>query len=220
VTPPATAMSGASIDRLARSLRASTVDQVQRALSAEGEGRGDLDPVMCPDGLRVGMDLVPVADVAASVDRLGHRYLYRVFTPHERACARIGPRGEAVVPSTEPSEVVPLDLGGRAEDGMSALYSMQSLAGRFAAKEAAVKVLRPRGARPEWRSIEVRRAVGGWCELRLSGLAARLADEAGLTALAVSVTHEPMMAAACVVAMSKGGATVWHQTPSPERKGM
>ena len=220
MTPPATAMSGASIDRLARSLRASTVDQVQRALSAEGEGRGDLDPVMCPDGLRVGMDLVPVADVAASVDRLGHRYLYRVFTPHERACARIGPRGEAVVPSTEPSEVVPLDLGGRAEDGMSALYSMQSLAGRFAAKEAAVKVLRPRGARPEWRSIEVRRAVGGWCELRLSGLAARLADEAGLTALAVSVTHEPMMAAACVVAMSKGGATVWHQTPSPERKGM
>ena len=65
MTPPATAMSGASIDRLARSLRASTVDQVQRALSAEGEGRGDLDPVMCPDGLRVGMDLVPVADVAA-----------------------------------------------------------------------------------------------------------------------------------------------------------
>lgn len=219
MTPPATAMSGASIDRLARSLRASTVDQVQRALSAEGEGRGDLDPVMCPDGLRVGMDLVPVADVAASVDRLGRRYLYRVFTPHERACARIGPRGDAVL-STESSDVLPVDLGGRAGDGMSALYSMQSLAGRFAAKEAAVKVLRPRGARPEWRSIEVRRAVGGWCELRLSGLAARLADEAGLTALAVSVTHEPMMAAACVVAMSKGGAAVWHQTPSPERKGM
>jgi len=174
---------------------------------------------MCPDGLRVGMDLVPVADVAASVDRLGRRYLYRVFTPHERACARIGPRGEAVL-STESSDVLPVDLGGRAGDGMSALYSMQSLAGRFAAKEAAVKVLRPRGARPEWRSIEVRRAVGGWCELRLSGLAARLADEAGLTALAVSVTHEPMMAAACVVAMSKGGAAVWHQTPSPERKGM
>ena len=106
------------------------------------------------------MDLVPVADVAASVERLGRRYLYRVFTPHERACARIGRRERPVRPAPTRHE---------------------SLAARFAAKEAAVKVLRPTGARPEWRSIEVHRAVGGWCELRLSGLAARLAAEAGIT---------------------------------------
>ncbi len=127
--------------------------------------------------LRVGVDLVPVADVAASVDRLGRRYLYRIFTPHERACARVDA------------------MGGHHPSG----YSAESLAARFAAKEAAVKVLRPSGPRPEWRTIEVRRMDGGWCELRLSGLAASLAAQAGITTLAVSVTHEPMMAAACVV---------------------
>jgi holo-[acyl-carrier protein] synthase len=104
-------------------------------------------------------------------------------------------------------------------DRSSRPYSTQSLAGRFAAKEAAVKVLRPRGARPEWRSIEVHRVIGGWCELRLSGLAARLAAEAGVTTLAVSITHEPMMAAACVVAMSRGDATVWHRKSPPGQKG-
>ena len=136
------------------------------------------------DPLRVGVDLVPVADVAASVDGLGRRYLYRVFTPHERACARVDA------------------LGGPNLSG----YSVESLAARFAAKEAAVKVLRPVGARPEWRSIEVRRTEGGWCELRLTGLAASLAAEAGITTLAVSVTHEPMMAAACVVGTVGGGS--------------
>ena len=59
-------------------------------------------------------------------------------------------------------------------------YSYESLAARFAAKEAMVKVLRPVGARPEWRDIEVHRADSGWCEIRLSGRAAAMADEAGI----------------------------------------
>jgi holo-[acyl-carrier protein] synthase len=212
VISTATTMSGASVDRMAMSLRAATLEQMHRALSADGYG-ADPMAVTPSDSLRVGMDLVPVADVAASVDRLGRRYLYRVFTPHERACARLSNGGE------------PLPATGSADgdtgrvDRLSTAYSMQSLAGRFAAKEAAVKVLRPREARPEWRSIEVHRVDGGWCELRLSGLAARLAAEAGLTTLAVSVTHEPMMAAACVVAMSRGDATVRHRKSPPEQKG-
>jgi holo-[acyl-carrier protein] synthase len=78
---------------------------------------------------------------------------------------------------------------------------MESLAARFAAKEATVKVLRPVGIRPEWRTIEVHRVEEGWCELRLSGLAAALAAEAGIRQLAVSLTHESLMAAACVVGM-------------------
>lgn len=151
--------------RLVESLEAETLHPAPRSDDASS------------DPLRVGVDLVPVADVAASVDRLGRRYLYRVFTPHERACARVDAR-RGLHPSG---------------------YSMESLAARFAAKEAAVKVLRPVGPRPEWRTIEVRRTDGGWCELRLSGLAASLATQAGIATLAVSLTHEPMMAAACVV---------------------
>jgi holo-[acyl-carrier protein] synthase len=158
---------------------AATLSRRRIVESLEAERlRPSASPRQAPsEPLRVGVDLVPVADVAASVDRLGRRYLYRLFTPHERACARVDA------------------LGGHHPSG----YSVESLAARFAAKEAAVKVLRPVGPRPEWRSIEVRRTDGGWCELRLSGLAASLAAQAGITTLAVSVTHEPMMAAACVV---------------------
>jgi holo-[acyl-carrier protein] synthase len=74
------------------------------------------------------------------------------------------------------------------------------LAGRFAAKEAAIKVLRPIGARPEWRAIEVRRCASGACDLVLSGTAALLAAEAGITSLAVSLTYERDIAAAVVIA--------------------
>src|ERR1022692_689389 len=93
---------------------------------AEGS-RGDRSPA-----IRVGVDLVALADVMASVERFGDRYLQRIFTPHEIACCR-------------------LDLGPR--DPVRR-YSLESLAARFAAKEATVKVLRPIGPRPEWRSIE------------------------------------------------------------------
>jgi holo-[acyl-carrier protein] synthase len=117
--------------------------------------------------IRVGADLASVADVAASIDRFGQRYLSRLFTDHELA-----------------------STGGRAE----------SLAARFAAKEATIKVLRPVDANPDWRSIEVRRDASGACDLHLSGAAARMAAAAGITELAVSLTHEGGLAAAVVVA--------------------
>jgi len=201
-------MPAGSRARMVELLRSETVDQVVRTSTG---GRGPAAPGggSVPGSLRVGVDLVPVADVAESVARLGRRYLYRVFTPHERACARVGGRRPARGrhgPSVH-----------EAVDGVG--YSMESLASRFAAKEAAVKVLRPMGARPEWRSIEVRRVDGGWCELRLTGLAADLAAEAGITTLAVSVTHEPMLAAACVVGMRTGAAPAWRRTPPPDRRG-
>jgi holo-[acyl-carrier protein] synthase len=118
------------------------------------------------------MDLVSVAEVADSVSTTGQRYLDRVYTAHEQACCP-----------------------GRPE------VAAAGLAARFAAKEAVVKVLRPVGPRPPWRSIEVRRSAGGACELSLSGAAQRLASEAGISELAVSLTHEGPWAAAVVVAV-------------------
>jgi holo-[acyl-carrier protein] synthase len=78
------------------------------------------------------------------------------------------------------------------------------LAARFAAKEATMKVLRPRDERPDWRTIEVRRDPGGWCELALSGSAARLAHDAAIDSLSVSLSHEAGMANAVVVATLLG----------------
>jgi holo-[acyl-carrier protein] synthase len=127
-------------------------------------------------GVRVGVDLVVVAEVAEAVEHFGDRYLHRLFTPHELVSCWAG--------------------GG---------YSAQSLAARFAAKEATVKVLRPVGARPEWRSIEVHRSEGGWCDLRLTGRAAALAAAGCIDGWAVSLTHESMMAAAVVVGTVSGG---------------
>jgi holo-[acyl-carrier protein] synthase len=68
----------------------------------------------------------------------------------------------------------------------------ERLAERFAAKEAALKVLREADEPVPWREIEVRGTT-----LRLSGRAAELAAE---LQLAVSVSHEGPVAAAVVVA--------------------
>lgn len=126
-------------------------------------------------GVRVGTDLVPVDQVAESVAQFGDRYVGRIYTEHEVSCCRGTPSVVAA-----------------------------GLAARFAAKEATVKVLRPVGHQPDWRSIEVRRDPAGWCSLSLSGEAARMADEQGISDLAVSLTHEGGMAAAVVVAICGG----------------
>ena len=129
-----------------------------------------------PPEVRVGLDLVDVADVADSVRRFGDRYVTRIYTDHEIACCRRADRGAS-----------------------GPTYAMESLAARFAAKEAVLKVLRPVEVQPAWRSIELHRMTGGWCEIRLSGRAAELAAEAGIEGLTVCLSHESTLAAAVVV---------------------
>ncbi len=154
----------------------STLAPVLRGASASAR-RNELVARLSADlaevgGIRVGVDLVDVCDVAGSIAVHGAHYLERIFTLHELDCCRRNGGG----------------------------YVTEALAARFAAKEAVVKVLRPRGARPEWRSIEVCRDTAGWCEIRLGGRAADLAEDAGIGELAVSISHEPDVAAAVVVA--------------------
>ena len=124
--------------------------------------------------IRVGADVVAVQQVAASVENFGTRYLERVYTEHELNCC-----------------------------GGSPTVRAASLAARFAAKEATIKVLRPSGHQPDWRSVEVRRHADGWCTIALTGHAAALADRAGIGELAVSLTHEGDVAAAVVVALCR-----------------
>ena len=123
----------------------------------------------------MGMDVVTIEEVADSLAIFGDRYVGRLFTEHEVASCR-----------------------------GSASSVAAGLAARFAAKEAAIKVLRPSTHQPEWRSIEVRRHPNGWCALHLSDSAARLAREQGISDMAVSLTHDRAIAAAVVVALVDG----------------
>ena len=117
--------------------------------------------------LRVGIDLVRAATVAASIAEHGDAYLRRVYTPQEVADCKADPL---------------------------------RLAARFAAKEATMKVLAPApDAAVPWPSIEVVRNAPGAPSIRLHGPAAALAATAGLTAFALSFTHEDEYAAAVVV---------------------
>jgi holo-[acyl-carrier protein] synthase len=127
-------------------------------------------------GLRVGIDLVQISQVIGSIDRFGDRFVQRLFTPDEIAYCRAEPKAAG-----------------------------ERFAARFAAKEATVKVLRPEGGHPDPRSIEVRRAPSGYCELVLHGEAQAMATRAGLGDLAVSMSHEADLATAIVIASPRRG---------------
>ncbi len=124
------------------------------------------------DGCRVGIDMIAVHSIEEAIGVHGERYLRRIFTEHE-------------LDSCE------------TEQG----YSAPSLAARWAAKEAVIKVLQPAEGQPEWTSMEVRRTAGGATRIELSGTAATLAEAAGITSLALSLTHEGPFAAAVVFAL-------------------
>ena len=125
--------------------------------------------------VRVGIDLVSVESVARSLDGpLRGRYLARIYTRAEVAAC------------TTPRGVDPA-----------------MLAARFAAKEAALKVIAAGDQGISFRDIEVlgRRARNP--RLALHGRAAQLAADAGLTGLSLSVTHDDILAAAFVVAQCR-----------------
>jgi holo-[acyl-carrier protein] synthase len=120
----------------------------------------------------VGIDLVMVSRIEASLAQFGERFLRRVFTEREVAYAIASPARTA-----------------------------ERLASRFAAKEATIKALDLADHGVGWRQIEVARDVSGSCRLILHGAARAAADEAGVAEVSVSLTHEGDYAAAVVVAV-------------------
>lgn len=122
--------------------------------------------------VRVGADLIQVETVRESIDRFGSRYLERVFTAAE------------------------IEYCQRSDAEMHRRF-----AARFAAKEAVLKVLRPDQHWFDWRSIEITKAPGGWCEVELHGPARELAKQAGIMDWSLSLSHEDSYALATVSAM-------------------
>ncbi len=119
----------------------------------------------------VGIDLVSADEVRDSIRDHGDQYLQRVYTDTE------------ISDCTGPGAV-----------------DAARLAARFAAKEATFKALGVGSQAVSWRDVEVLRGARGEAELSLSGQAAAFARTAGITHLALSITHERECAAAVVIA--------------------
>src|SRR5215471_766351 len=79
------------------------------------------------------------------------------------------------------------------------------LTARFAAKEAAIKLLAPDDVEPPWQSIEVRTSPSGAPSLVLHDEAADLARQRGIGPISVSLSHGAGVGTATVVALGQGG---------------
>src|SRR6267378_2911381 len=118
----------------------------------------------------LGVDLTEVDRIEAAIERRGRPFLERLFTPAEIAYCEAH--------------------RDRAE----------RFAGRFAAKEAAMKALGTGWARGvRWVDIEVVREPGGKPTLKLYGAACAIADGLGVKNMALTITHTGNMALALVI---------------------
>jgi holo-[acyl-carrier protein] synthase len=120
--------------------------------------------------LGIGVDLCEVDRIEAAIARHGERFLARIYTPEERAYCE------------------------------SKLNRMERFAGRFAAKESAMKALGTGWSRSvAWRDFEVARAASGQPIIRLHGAAKEIAEKLGVRRALVTITHTTSMAMAQVV---------------------
>ena len=119
-----------------------------------------------------GIDLVDFPRIEEMVSRHGERFLDRIFTAEEQ---------------------------GYAESNRN---RMEKLAGRFAAKEAVLKLLGTgwRG-KIAWTDIEVLNTTSGRPEVRLDGEVKRIAGELGVKQISISITHTGNFAIASAVAL-------------------
>ena len=121
----------------------------------------------------LGLDLARIERLEAAFERHGERLLERLFTPAERAYCE-----------------------RRAQ-------RFTHYAGRFAVKEAIMKLLGTGWARGvRWVDLEVTREPGQAPQARLHGVAKRLARERGIDRVHVTITHDAGLAAAVAVGES------------------
>jgi holo-[acyl-carrier protein] synthase len=119
--------------------------------------------------LLLGLDLTEVSRVARILERWNERFIARVFQPGELRRTRRHPRAFA-----------------------------EHVAGRFAAKEAAMKALGTGWRGVAFREIVIEREASGKPRLSLRGRALDRARALGVTAAEISITHTADLAAAVV----------------------
>jgi holo-[acyl-carrier protein] synthase len=120
--------------------------------------------------LGMGSDLAEIDRIQQSVERYGVRFLERVYTEIERSYS------------------------------MRKKNYAERLAGRFAAKEAGMKAIGTGWRRGvTWKDFEVVNEPSGKPTLKLSGAAARIAEQMGVKRIALSITHTAAIAMAVVI---------------------
>ncbi len=118
----------------------------------------------------LGVDIAEVDRIEAAIGRHGQSFLKRVFTPAEIAYCE------------------------RHRD------KFVRYAGRFAAKEAAMKALGTGWRKGiHWRDIEVTNQPGGKPTLHLSGVASEFAQRLAVKSISLSITHSGNLALAQVI---------------------
>jgi holo-[acyl-carrier protein] synthase len=121
-----------------------------------------------------GIDLVDCPRIEQMIERHGERFIKRIFTAAEQAYAE-----------KNKNEV-------------------EKLAGRFAAKEAILKLVGTgwRG-RIAWTDIEIINNAAGQPEVTLCGEVRKIADKLGIKHVSVSITHTANFAIASAVALAQ-----------------
>jgi holo-[acyl-carrier protein] synthase len=126
-----------------------------------------------------GIDMVDCARLARSIEQHGQKFLQRVFTPAELEYC----------------------CGRKRE--------IEHLAGRFAAKEAVLKVLGT-GWREgiAWTDIEIRNEPSGAPRVTLTGRCREVADQLNLCSILISISHIETHAIASAIGQREdsGGA--------------
>jgi holo-[acyl-carrier protein] synthase len=118
----------------------------------------------------MGVDIAEVKRIQGAIERHGEVFLRRVYTTEEREYCE------------------------------QFKNKYERYAGRFAAKEAAMKALGTgwrRGVR--WVDLEVVREKNGRPALSLGGVAKKIADQLGVRHIALSITHTESQALAQVI---------------------
>jgi holo-[acyl-carrier protein] synthase len=118
----------------------------------------------------LGLDVAEIDRIEAAVVRHGAPFIERLFTPAEAAYCQ----------------------------RYKSPY--ERYAGRFAAKEAAMKALGTGWARGvRWRDLEVVREPSGKPTLQLHGVAGQIAESLGVKHIALTITHSGNLAIAQVI---------------------
>ena len=125
-----------------------------------------------PGTTELGIDIIKVGRIRATLERFGTRFSRRVLTPNEQRYVRDRP---------------------------------ETLAGRWAAKEAVSKVLGLGVRGIGWRDIEIERLPTGQPAVRLHGRAAQRAEQLGMARIAVSISHEAEYAVAIAFGIRSAG---------------
>jgi holo-[acyl-carrier protein] synthase len=120
-----------------------------------------------------GIDLVDRPRIEQMVERHGQRFIDRVFTDAEQAYAR------------------------------ASRNHIEKLAGRFAAKEAVLKLIGTgwRG-KIAWTDIEILNNHFGQPQVTVTGEVKTIAETLGITHISISITHTANFAIASAIALA------------------